>query len=629
MQVEVRSSRGNEMPRKQAVDPKLYTMRHSAAHLMALAIQQLWPEAKFGVGPPTRNGFYYDVDLPVSLSAEDLPRIETKMRELRKAKFPYVCRMVGIDEAMATMEQAQQPYKVELLRLLKEKGTTAVTRETGDESLVETRDGQAVSEVSFYTTGPFLDLCRGPHVEHTGEIGAFKLVNVAGAYWRGNEKNPQLQRIYGVAFATDEELQAELARLEQAKLRDHRRLGRDLEIFTFAEEVGPGLPLWLPNGAVLRRELERLATEYERRDGYQPVVTPILAKEDLFYRSGHLPYYQEDMYAPIDIEGQKYYLRPMNCPAHHLVFSSTRRSYRELPLRLTEYGLCHRYEASGVLTGLMRVRGFSQNDAHIYCRQDQAKDEFIRVMNLHARYYQLFQIQEFFMRFSLPDLNKLEKYVDAPDKWLQAMAIVRQAMEESGLPYEESEGDAAFYGPKIDFIIESVVGNEFAISTNQLDFLATERFNLRYIGEDGGEHPVYVIHRAPLGSHERFVAFLIEHYGGSFPTWLAPVQVVIVPIADRHIEYALKVRDELFAADVPTATGGLRVEVDLTSERMQKKIRNAQIRKVPYILVVGDAERDANEVAVRLRSGVDLGRMPPAALLSRLKQEVENRRDAA
>jgi threonyl-tRNA synthetase len=602
-------------------------MRHSAAHLMATAIQQIWPEAKFGVGPPTRNGFYYDVDLPVSLTLDDLPRIEEKMRELRKAKLPYVCRMAGIDEAIATMEQARQPYKVELLQLLKEKGTTAVSKETGDEGLVADGDGQGVSQVSLYETGPFLDLCRGPHVAHSGEIGAFKLVNVAGAYWRGNEKNPQLQRIYGVAYPTDAELKAELQRLDEAKLRDHRRLGKDLEIFTFADEVGPGLPLWLPNGTVLRKELERLATEYERRDGYQSVVTPVLAKEELFYRSRHLPYYKEDMYAPIDIDGQKFYLRPMNCPFHHLVFSSTKRSYRELPLRIAEYGLCHRYEASGVLSGLMRVRGFCQNDAHLYCRYDQAKDEFIRVMNLHARYYQLFQIKEFFMRFSLPDLNKLEKYVDAPDKWLKAMDIVRQAMEESGLPYEESEGDAAFYGPKIDFVIESVVGNEYAISTNQLDFLATDRFDLRYIGEDGNEHPVYVIHRAPLGSHERFVAFLIEHFGGNFPTWLAPVQVMIVPIADRHADYALQVRDQLFTADVPTATGGLRVEVDLSSERMQKKIRNAQVRKIPYVLVIGDAERDSSEVAVRLRSGVDLGRMSVETLLGRLKREVEGRQD--
>jgi threonyl-tRNA synthetase len=620
------------MARKQTDDnPQLFKMRHSAAHLMAAAIQQLWPEAKFGVGPPTRNGFYYDIDLPQSLSAEDFPRIEEKMRELRKAKLPYVRREIGIDEAISYMKEAAQPFKVELLNLLKEKGTTAVAKETGDDSMAASTDSPGAGgaeEVSFYETGSFVDLCRGPHVEHSGEIGAFKLLNVAGAYWRGNEKNPQLQRIYGLAYPNDQELKAEVQRLEEVKKRDHRRLGKELEIFTFADDVGAGLPLWLPNGAVLRKELEKLATEFERRDGYQPVVTPVLGKEDLYYRSGHLPYYKEDMYAPIDIEGQKFYLRPMNCPHHHLVFASTNRSYRELPLRLAEYGVCHRYEASGVLTGLMRVRGFTQNDAHIYCRYDQAKEEFKRVMSLHARYYDLLQIQDYFMRFSLPDLEKLDKYVNEPDRWLEAMRIVREAMEESGLPFEESPGDAAFYGPKIDFIIESVVGNEYAISTNQLDFLATERFDLRYVGEDGAEHPVYVIHRAPLGSHERFVAFLLEHYAGAFPTWLAPVQAMVIPISDRHEEYALEVKAKIFGADVPTATGGARVEVDLSSERMQKKIRNAQVRKIPYMLVVGDAERDAGEVAVRHRSGTDLGKMTVETFLERVRQEVRDRKDS-
>lgn len=617
------------MARKQTDDnPQLFKMRHSAAHLMAAAIQQLWPEARFGVGPPTRNGFYYDIDLPQSLSAEDFPRIEEKMRELRKARLPYVRREIGIDEAISYMSEAAQPFKVELLNLLKEKGTTAVAKETGDDSMAASTDGEGVDQVSFYETGSFVDLCRGPHVEHSGEIGAFKLLNVAGAYWRGNEKNPQLQRIYGLAYPNDQELKAEVQRLEEVKRRDHRRLGKELEIFTFADDVGAGLPLWLPNGAVLRKELEKLATEEERRDGYQPVITPILAKEDLYYRSGHLPYYKDDMYAPIDIEGQKFYLRPMNCPHHHLVYSSTNRSYRELPLRLAEYGVCHRYEASGVLSGLMRVRGFAQNDAHIYCTYDQAKEEFKRVMSLHARYYDLLQIQDYFMRFSMPDLDKLDKYVNEPEQWLAAMKIVREAMEESGLPYEESPGDAAFYGPKIDFIIESVVGNEYAISTNQLDFLATERFDLRYIGEDGAEHPVYVIHRAPLGSHERFVAFLLEHYAGAFPTWLAPVQAMIVPISDRHVEYALEVKAKIFGADVPTATGGARVEVDLSSERMQKKIRNAQVKKIPYMLVVGDAERDAGEVAVRHRSGTDLGKMTVEAFLERVRQEVRDRKDS-
>lgn len=612
-------------PRKEKVDPELETMRHSAAHLMAAAIQSLWPEAKFGVGPTTRNGFYYDVDLPVSLSVEDLPKIELRMRELRNAKHAFARRELPIDEAIAFMDRTGQTYKVELLTLLKEKGSTAIAKETGDEGLVE--EGRGADQVSFYDTGPFVDLCRGPHVTNTKEIGAFKLVSVAAAYWRGNEKNKQLQRIYGIAYRTDAELKAELERIEEAKRRDHRRLGKELELFTFAEEVGAGLPLWLPNGTVLRKELERLATEYERQDGYMPVSTPVITKENLYYKSGHLPFYKDDMYAPMDIDGENYYLRPMNCPHHHMIYGTRRRSYRELPFRIAEYGHCHRYEASGVLTGLMRVRSFTQNDAHTYCRQDGAKEEFIRVMNLHARYYKLLGIKDFYMRFALPDLAKLEKYVNEPEKWLRAMDIVRAAMTESGLPFEEREGDAAFYGPKIDFIIESVVGNEYAISTNQLDFLATERFDLRYINEEGGESPVYVIHRAPLGSHERFVAFLVEHYAGAFPTWLAPVQVMVVPIADRHADYAMQVRDRIFGADIYTGTGGPRVEVDLSADRMQKKIRNAQIQKIPYVLVVGDAEKEANQVAVRLRSGADLGKMDVDTFLGRLGQEVKARAD--
>lgn len=617
------------MQRTKEVDHELEQMRHSAAHLMAAAIQQIWPEARFGVGPTTKNGFFYDVDLPVSLTPEDLPRIENKMRELRNKKLPFVRRAMPIDEAIAHMDKAGQTFKVQLLHLLRDKGSTAVAKETGDDCAAVEEGAGGASEVSFYETGSFTDLCRGPHVADAGKIGAFRLTSIAGAYWRGSEKNPQLQRIYGLAYRSEAELKAELERIEEARRRDHRRLGRELEIFTTVEEVGAGLPLWLPNGAVMRKELERLATEYERADGYLPVSTPVLTKEALYYRSGHLPFYKDDMYAPLEIDEEKYYLRPMNCPHHHMVYGSRKRSYRELPLRLAEYGLCHRYEASGVLSGLMRVRGFSQNDAHIYCRYDHAKDEFIRVMNLHARYYKLFQIRDYWMRFSLPDLQKLDKYVNEPQKWLAAMAIVRQAMDESGLPYEEREGEAAFYGPKIDFIIESVVGNEYAISTNQLDFLATERFDLRYIGEDGAEHPVYVIHRAPLGSHERFVAFLIEHYGGAFPTWLAPVQVMIIPIADRHVEYARAVHDKLFGADVPTGTGGLRVEVDDSSDRMQKKVRAAQLRKIPYVLVVGDAEQASGEVAVRLRSGTDLGKMDLDAFLGRITQEVKTRTQTA
>ncbi len=612
----------------QAEHSDLERMRHSTAHLMAAAVQSLWPEAKFGVGPAVKNGFYYDMELPVSLTTKDLERIEQKMRELKNKKLPYHRLELGVDEAIGEMEKRHQPFKVELLKLLKEKGSTAVAQETGDDDAVGVSQGAGgVETISFYQTGDFVDLCRGPHISDSSQIGVFKLMNIAGAYWRGNEKNPQLQRVYGAVFNNKEDLDKYLWQLEEAKRRDHRKLGQELDLFTFSDDVGQGLPLWLPNGTVLREELEKLAKEEERRDGYVRVATPHITKDKLYYRSGHLPYYREDMYAPLDIEGEEYFLKPMNCPHHHQLYLARPHSYRDLPLRLAEYGQVYRYEQSGALSGLMRTRGFSQNDAHIYCRFDQAKDEFLRVMRLHARYYDLMGIQEYYMRFSKPDLNKLDKYVNEPQKWLDAMVIIQQAMDESGYPYIEAEGEAAFYGPKIDFMIKSVIGNEYAISTNQLDFLATERFNLKYIGEDGLEHPVYVIHRAPLGSHERFVAFLIEHYAGAFPTWLAPVQAIIIPIAERHNEYGRQVYQQLFDADVPTSTGGLRIALDDDSERMQKKIRNAQLKKIPYMLVVGDKEAEEGAVAVRLRNGTDLGSMPLANFIERAKTEIKTRHD--
>ncbi len=613
--------------RKREVSPELERMRHSTAHLMAAAVQQLWPTAKFGVGPAIKDGFYYDIDLPEQIGTDDLEKIENKMRELRKKKLGYTRIEVPVDDAIAKMQEMNQPYKVELLNLLKEKGTTAVAQETGDDSVLDTDGNGSEVRISLYQTGDFVDLCRGPHVDNTSEIGAFKLMRVAGAYWRGKETNPQLTRIYGLAFETKDQLEERLWQLEEAKKRDHRKLGKDLEIFFFSEDIGQGLPLWLPNGATLRKELEALATEEERKDGYVNVSTPVITKEGIYFKSGHLPFYQEDMYAPFEIDGQKYYLRPMNCPHHHTVYGHRPRTYRELPLRLSEFGLCHRYEGSGMLSGLMRVRSFVQNDAHIYVRFDQAKDEFLRVMQLHARYYELFGIKDYYMRFAMPDLARLDKYVNEPQKWIAAMEVIRAAMEESGLPFEEQSGDAAFYGPKIDFIIENAIGNEYAISTNQLDFLATERFNLTYIGADTKEHPVYVIHRAPLGSHERFIAFLIEHYAGVFPTWLAPMQVQVIPISDRHYEYGQKVRDLVFNSGIATATGGVRVDIDLSSERMQKKIRTATMMKIPYMLVMGDKEMETNTVAVRTRSGQDLGAMPLEKFLERLKQEISTRHD--
>ena len=606
----------------------LATIRHSCAHVMAAAIRTLWPSARFGVGPAIENGFFYDVMFEQPISESDLTRIEQGMRRLRKQKKRFMRQEIPIKQALSVMEEHGQDFKVELLHLLREKGSTAIAKETGDEDVVGIGTDQNGAEtVSFYKTGDFVDLCRGPHVDHSGQIGSFRLTRLAGAYWRGDQSNPQLQRIYGLCFTDDEALEQEVWRLEQAKLRDHRKLGRQLELFTFTDEIGAGLPVWLPRGTVIRQELQRLALMEERRDGYFQVITPQITRQDLYFKSGHLPYYKDDMYAPMDIDGELFYLRPMNCPHHHQVYLSRKRSYRDLPLRIAEYGDVYRYEAHGGLSGLMRTRTFCQNDAHIYCRFDQAKAEFIKVMKLHARYYDLMEIADYYMRLSLPDLEKLDKYVDAPEKWLMALSVIRAAMQESGYPYIEAEGEAAFYGPKIDFMIRSVIGTEYAISTNQLDFLATERFNLTYTGEDGAQHPVYVIHRAPLGSHERFTAFLIEHYAGAFPTWLAPVQIRLIPIADRHIAYAEEIRTLFETAPIETGSGGLRVDIDSGSERMQKKIRQGQLEKIPYMLVVGDQEYETRTASVRLRSGVDLGALGLDVILARLENEIQNRRD--
>ena len=585
----------------------LELIRHDAAHVLAMAVQDLYPGTQVTIGPAIDDGFYYDFAREIPFTPDDLPKIEAKMHEIVDADLPTRREVWPRDAAIAHFENMGELYKAELIRSI-----------------------PADEDVSIYFHGDWHDLCRGPHFASTSKIGhAFKLTKIAGAYWRGDAQNAQLQRIYGTAWRDEKELDAYLARLAEAEKRDHRKIGRELELFTFSPDVGAGLPLWMPNGMVIRQELEFLALQEERRDGYRRVATPHIAKDSLYLRSRHLPYYKEDMYSPLDIDGENYYLRPMNCPHHHLIYGATRHSYRELPLRIAEYAQDYRYEASGGLSGLMRVRGFCQNDAHIYCRHDQAKDEFIRVMHLHARYYDLMDIKEYYMRLSLPDTANLEKYVDEPEKWLAAADIIREAMKESGYKYVEAKGEAAFYGPKVDFMIKSVIGTEYAISTNQLDFLATQTFDLTYIGEDGKEHPVYVIHRAPLGSHERFTAFLIEHYAGAFPVWLAPVQARIIPITDRVCEYALKVRDQLMALPVTNGTAGLRVDIDLTAERMQRKIRDAQNLKIPYMLVIGDKEAEAGTVAVRLRSGKDLGAIPLESFLARIKREAETRHDVA
>lgn len=602
--------------------PDLQRIRHSCAHLLAAAVHSLYPNARFGVGPATASGFFYDVEVEPALTEHDLPGVEERMRALAAQCIPYERLEMPIEEAKACMAAREQTYKLDLLHLLQTKGSTAVARETGDGDVAD-----GAGSVSLYRTGAFVDVCRGPHVAHTGLTGAFRLRSIAGAYWRGNESGPQLQRIQAYCYATAADLAQAMERLKLAAQRDHRKLGKELHLFAFSPDVGPGLPLWLPHGTVLRDELEHLARTEERRAGYQRIVTPHLAKEALYRRSGHLPYYAEDMYQPIDVDGEKLYLRPMNCPHHHQVFASRPRSYRELPQRFSEYGQVYRYEATGGLSGLMRVRGFCQNDAHLYCRADQAKDEFLAVMRLHARYYEMLGIADFWMRLSLPDDRNVSKYVADADGWHRALAILREATAESGLPCVEVEGEAAFYGPKVDFMIRSVAGTEYAISTNQLDFVAAQRFGLHYVAADGSQQPVYVIHRAPLGSHERFVAFLIEQFAGAFPVWLAPVQARLIPIADRHNAYAEQVRQQLFDAPVPTGTGGLRVDADLGAERMQKKIRFAQQKKIPYMLVVGDAEQAEGSVTVRHRSGAPVGTMPVGAFVDRIAGEIAARRD--
>jgi threonyl-tRNA synthetase len=613
-----------------AEDAQLDAMRHSCAHVMAAAIQSLWPDAQFGVGPTIENGFYYDVYLPTPLTEADLPKIESAMRKIRKKKHRFTRRDLPIDEAIAHMEATNQPFKVDLLNLLKERGSTAITKAVDDDKTAALEHNeQGVATVSFYETGSFTDLCRGPHVDHAGDIGKFSLQRLAGAYWRGDEKRPQLQRIYGLCFATEEALAAEIARLEKLKESDHRRLGKLLGIYHLDETVGRGLPLWLPNGTVIQTELQWLAQQFERQDGYQMVRTPHLAKEKLYFQSGHLPYYQDDMYNPIELDNENYYLKPMNCPHHHTIYGSSKRSYRDLPLRFSEWGQCYRYEKSGALNGLMRVRGFCMNDAHIYCRYDQVKEEFIRVMRLHIRYYELFNITDFTMVLALPDYEKADKYTDDKENWERTANIIREAMQELGQPYVEEEGEAAFYGPKIDFTIKSALGTPYTISTCQLDFMAPKRFDLQYRDSDGSDSSVLVIHRAPLGTHERFIAFLLEHYSGNFPTWLAPVQARIIPIADRHVDYAQEVYNTLFSQALPTATGGLRLDMDTSSERMQKKIRNAQMQKIPYMIIIGDNEVNDKTLSVRLRSGEDLGSITLDALVTRLEQEIRQRQDIA
>ncbi len=553
-------------------------MRHSAAHVMAEAIQELFPGTKFAIGPAIEDGFYYDMELPRPLSPDDFPAIEERMRASIAANHPFEQNRWSREQALDYFRKQDQPYKIEIIENLPD------------------------AEVGIYQQGPFLDLCRGPHVERTGQIGPIKLMRTAGAYWRGDEHRPMLTRVYGTAWETQEELDAYLERLEEARKRDHRKLGKDLELFMISDEVGAGLPLWLPNGATVRRMLERYIVDLEEKSGYQHVYTPNLAKLDLYKTSGHWDHYHDSMYPPMDMgHGEELVLRPMNCPDHIVIYKSKMRSYRDLPVRIAEVGTMYRLEKSGELSGLSRVRAMTLNDAHIFCTPDQMLGEFIGAVKLIQETYRVLGFERYSYRLSLRDPNDKVKFVDNEEMWQTSEAALRQALAQLGVDYYESVGDAAFYGPKLDVQVANVLGKDETISTVQLDFTMPERFELEYIGEDGQPHRPVMIHRGVLSTMERIVAFLIENYAGAFPVWLAPTQAVVIPISDeKHGEYAQRVLARLQNA-------GIRAEVDSRKERMNAKVRDAQLRKIPYMLVVGDKEAAADAVALRLRSNENLG----------------------
>ncbi|OGO26627.1 MAG: threonine--tRNA ligase [Chloroflexi bacterium RBG_16_54_11] len=589
-------------------DSELYRIRHSAAHVMAEAVLEMFPQGKYTIGPPIENGFYYDFDLPRPLTPEDLEKIEKRMRQIIAGRHNFEKKVVSADEARVIFKE--QPYKLELIAGLEQGGYDEYGNPLEEKP-----------EISIYTSDTFVDLCRGPHVENTGQINpsALKLLQVSGAYWRGDEHNPMLHRIYGTAWKTSKELEEYLWQVEEAKKRDHRKLGKELEIFTFDDEVGPGLPLWLPRGGVIIDELEKLAKEKEDAAGYLRVRTPHLAKEDLFLHSGHLPYYAESMYPPMELEGTKYYVKPMNCPMHHKIFGSKPHSYREMPIRLAEYGDCYRYEKSGELFGLMRVRSMQMNDAHMYCAEDQFEQEFMGVIDLYHQYFDIFGIDKYMMRLSTHHKSGLgKKYVDNERLWLKTEDMVRRAMDNGKVPYEEVDDEAAFYGPKIDVQIWSVIGREFTLATNQVDFAQPARFNLSFINREGVEETPLCIHRAPLSTHERMIGFLLEHYAGSFPAWLSPDQVRVIPITDAHNGYASRLAGQM-------KEQGIRVEADLGSDRMNAKIRQAQLFKVPYMLVVGEREMADGTVSLRKRDGSRQDGMPVDEFIKLVKERIARR----
>lgn len=576
----------------------LGNLRHSCAHLLAAAVLELYPKAKLAIGPAIEIGFYYDIDFgKVKISEVDLPKIESKMHELVQDWNSFSGKNISVDSAKKLFKD--NPYKLELIEEFSEQGKKLTT----------------------YQSGNFTDLCRGGHIENPKrELTHFKLLSIAGAYWRGSEKNKMLTRIYGTCFPSHKELSEHLRLVEVAKKNDHRKIGRELGLFATSDIVGPGLILWLPKGTIIKEELERFAKDTESKEGYLRISTPHITRERLYHLSGHLPYYKDDMYPPMKDEGGDYYLKPMNCPHSHMVYSAQKHSYREFPVRYAEFGSVYRYEASGELMGLLRVRGMTQNDAHIYCLEDQVVNELINVMNLHNYYYKLFGIKDYYIELALPDFDKKkDKYFDNPKGWEQSVKLLRKAAKKSKMDVVEKKGTAAFYGPKFDFDIKSATGREFGASTNQLDFGSGKRFKLTYTASDGGEKIVpYIIHRAPLGSDERFIGFLIEHFGGAFPVWLHPVQVIVLPITERNLGYANNVANSL-------KSEGIRVAVDDKNETLQAKIRDSQVEKIPYMLIVGDKEEKSKKVSVRLRTEDNLGLMNLGKIQRTINQKIETK----
>ncbi len=572
------------------------TFWHSSAHLMAEAIESMYPGVKFWVGPPLDNGFYYDIDLgDASITEDDLAKIEAKMVELAKQNNPFIRSEITKSDAVNYFFDKNDEYKLDLLHGLE--------------------DGN----ITFYKQGNFTDLCRGPHIPNTGHIKAIKLTNIAGAYWKGDEKNKQLTRLYGVTFPDKKQLDAHLEMLEEAKKRDHRKLGKEMGIYTMNDDIGAGLILWMPNGTVIIEELEKLAKETEEAAGYKRVVTPHIAKENLYITSGHLPYYADSMYPPMELDGTKYYLKAMNCPHHHKIFDAEPKSYRDMPYRIAEYGTCYRYEQSGELFGLMRVRCLHMNDAHIYCSKEQFAEEFRAVNDMYLKYFKIFGIEKYVMRLSLHDPEKLgQKYVNEPELWLETEELVRNVLIENGVPFVEVKGEGAFYGPKIDVQIWSAIGREFTLATNQVDFAQPRSFKLSFNNKDNEPEIPLIIHRAPLGTHERFIGFLIEHYAGKFPLWLAPLQVKILPISDKFMDYAVSVRNELRA-------NGIRVEIDDRGEKIGRKIRDTEMAKVPYMFVIGEKEMNEGAVSLRIQGKGDQGSVQVKELIAQMKLDILNR----